>query len=227
MAKLYNQSKGRNGFTLIELLVVIAIIAILAALMFPAIGNAKLKAKESTKRNNLRSMWQANTLYAGDHGGYICLVSDKRPGTDANWRDLLGMYLDTKHFKRGGANIAKVFIDPLFKEYDPNNGAATGYAMTAHPVLPDDPKARTAFWHVDDAAGREVPLMLVPFPEKRIFIGDSVNWFYTKNNFANALNTSRHRLNGNPAGMFLMFDGSVQLLVEAHALQAIADPENY
>ena len=222
----YPAKKHLSGFTLIELLVVIAILGILAALMFPAIGKAQRKGKETVKRNNLRSMWQANTLYAADHDGKICLVSDTRDGTNANWKDLLGMYLAIKHLQRGGANEEKVFIDPLFKEYNSQNPSASGYGMSTHPLLPDDIKARNAFWHADDFAGREVYMALVTFPEKRIFIGDSTGWFFTKNSIGN-LATSRHRLNGNPAGMFLMFDGSVILLEEADAHQAVLDPENY
>ena len=57
-----------HGFTLVELLVVIAIIAILAAILLPALQQARERAGSASCVNNLKSYTTANLMYADDHG---------------------------------------------------------------------------------------------------------------------------------------------------------------
>jgi prepilin-type N-terminal cleavage/methylation domain-containing protein len=60
-----------NGFTLIELLVVITIIAILAAILIPTVGSARMAALKTKCSSNLRHVAIAYLTYANDHNGRI------------------------------------------------------------------------------------------------------------------------------------------------------------
>src|SRR3954467_6383265 len=140
---------SQRAFTLVELLVVIGIIAVLVAILLPALGKARAAAQTVACASNARQLALATRLFAQEHRGYMPALSDKAwayqndptrsiwvyrsrtsPPVVLDWASSLLPYLGVRNvewFPDAPQNASKVYLCPS----DPAQSYAGSYGTSA------------------------------------------------------------------------------------------------
>lgn len=245
--RAFPATSERHAFTLIELLVVIAIIAILAAMLLPALSKAKSKAQAISCVNSLKQVGLALQLYVDDNNGFIPPTGtlwETSPcgGGHKHWENFLAPYVDARTNTVEMIQIQKNTVLAGCVTYRTKNPTAMesrfGYGMAMHPNLPYDIAVNDGY-RCMFAMGRWFKLANLTHPASRIIIGDSRDWhlgyrltdmtapakdgtnpMWSQDDQSGVIQGRRHGESAN----YLFVDGHVAPVRPDKARQALLDP---
>jgi prepilin-type N-terminal cleavage/methylation domain-containing protein/prepilin-type processing-associated H-X9-DG protein len=203
---------SKRGFTLIELLVVIAIIAILAAMLLPAVSRSKQSARRIVCVNHLKQLALATVMYVADNDGYYpsSNSSDKWPQAIRTGYDNLRILVCPDDLSVAGAATASNSADAAPRSYLIN--AWTDYF---------DRLPQPVEFEVMPESIVTQPSETILFGEKQEGQGDFLMDLRTGNEVT-VLEQSRHAGGGNGGGANYAFaDGSARFLSFGKCLRPI------
>jgi prepilin-type N-terminal cleavage/methylation domain-containing protein/prepilin-type processing-associated H-X9-DG protein len=208
-----------SAFTLIELLVVISIIAILAAMLLPAIGVVRSQAKSMSCGSNLRQIGMAYVAYASDYDGALMDSASWGNGNPlVRWSDHVADYVEGTRTNNGTGNIdiTKRSILTGCPEWKALSDWQIGYGANRTPNAPDFPN-QTNRWDYGNLTSNMVHFSLnrITYKANRLMVCDSNDW----HTLPVVINLKRHRSSFNA----VFFDGHVQSLSSAAQLDRVQD----
>jgi prepilin-type N-terminal cleavage/methylation domain-containing protein len=124
----------KGAFSLIELLVVVAIVAILAALLFPAISAAKAKAQRTVCINNLHQINLGIHMYLDDQSNGSPGNTNATHSPFVSWTDYRQLINNDLGIKGASSPQDKVFACPADKFFYDMSRGGRGYAANARTI---------------------------------------------------------------------------------------------
>jgi prepilin-type N-terminal cleavage/methylation domain-containing protein len=221
----------QQGFTLIELLVVIAIIAILAALLLPALAKAKDRAVKIQCASNLKQWGIAVTMYSGDNREYFPVNATSDGASGFAW---MGLTLNTNFYppylypnrpgttvqnERNKQDVLYCPTDQWHRFFESTEDAVNLIGYQFLPGRDHDPRAWSDYndqglgeWVYRQKLGgpyRKAPVMIDKIQAMGKVPG--LTWYDSTGTIAGTISYANHRGNGgiSTGANFLYEDGSV------------------